>query len=38
MIGMTVSKVAEYTGGTLHGGGGEREVLGAVRDLSLIHI
>ena len=32
MIGMTVSKVAEYTGGTLHGGGGEREVLGAVRD------
>ncbi len=32
MIGMAVSKVAEYTGGTLHGGGGEREVLGAVRD------
>ena len=31
MIGMTVAKVAEYTGGTLHGGGGA-PVLGAVRD------
>ena len=31
MIGMTVAKVAEYTGGTLHGGGAERAVTGAVR-------
>ena len=32
MIGMTVAKVAEHTGGTLCGGGGERPVTGAVRD------
>lgn len=32
MIDMTVAKVAEYTGGTLHGGGAERAVTGAVRD------
>ena len=31
MIGMTVAKVAEHTGGTLCGGGGERPVTGAVR-------
>ena len=29
MIGMTVAKVAEHTGGTLCGGGGERPVTGA---------
>lgn len=28
MIGMTVAKVAEHTGGTLCGGGGERPVTG----------
>ena len=32
MIDMTVAKVAEYTDGTLHGGGAERAVTGAVRD------
>ena len=32
MIGMTVEKLAAAVGGQLHGGGGERPVLGAVRD------
>ena len=32
MINMTVERIAELTGGELHGGGGDRPVAGAVRD------